>query len=332
MRRRKFLTLLGGAATVWPLAVRAQQTNGPRRVGVLLPFSADDSEIKAEVAAFVEQLQRLGWAENRNLHIDYRWTGGDSQKLQAYAKELVGLEPDLLFTRSTPATAALARNTRSIPIVFAIVSDPVGEGFVDSVARPGRNVTGFTNAEDSLTGKWLELLKEITPAIARVGFLFDPKVAPRGGAYYTGLIKSAAASYALAATEMPFHDANEIDPLIDDFARSAGSGGLIVLPDATTTLYRASIIALAERYRLPAVYAFRYFAEEGGLMSYGVDVAELCRRAAVYADRILKGAKPADLPVQYPEKFEFIINLKTARTLGLAISNQTRLLADQVIE
>jgi putative ABC transport system substrate-binding protein len=253
------------------------------------------------------------------------------QKLQAYAKELIGLQPDVIFTRSTPATAAILKNTRSIPIVFAVVSDPVGEGFVASLARPGGNATGFTNAEASLTGKWLQLLKEIAPAMRRLGFIFDPKMAPGGGAYYTGLIKTAAASSAVLPIAMPVHEASDIEHAIDDFAHTT-DGGLLVLPDATTNLHRALIIALAGRYRLPAIYAFRNLAEEGGLMSYGVNVAELFRRAANYVDRILKGTKPADLPVQLPEKFEFVINMKTARALGLIVSNQMQLLADEVIE
>jgi len=330
MKRREFMRLIGGAA-LWPLAARAQQERTVRRIGVLMPFLADDPEVKNELAEFVEQLRSLGWTAGSNVDIDYRWSGGDSQRLQAYAKELVDLKPDVVFTRSTPATAALMKNTRSIPIVFAVVSDPVGEGFVASLARPGGNVTGFTNAEDSLTGKWLELLKQVAPAMNRVGFIFEPKVAPRGGAYYTGLIKTAAASFGVVPVAMPVQDANDIERAIDDFAGSPG-GGLVVLPDAGTNLHRAPIIALANRHRLPAIYAFHNLAEEGGLMSYGVDVADLFGRAANYVDHILKGTKPADLPVQLPEKFELVINLKTAKALGLIISNQMQLLANRVIE
>ena len=229
--------------------------------------------------------------------------------------------------RSTPATAALFKNTRSIPIVFAVVSDPVGEGFVASVARPGGNVTGFTNAEASLSGKWLGLLKEVAPKMARVGYLFDPKVAPGGGTYYTNLINAAAAASAVVPAAMPVHGSDDIERAIGDFSH-APDGGLIVLPDATTNLHRAQIIALAGRYRLPAIYAFRNLAEEGGLMSYGVDVAELFRLAANYVDRILKGAKPADLPVQLPEKFEFVLNLKTAKALGIQIPPGVQAIAD----
>jgi putative ABC transport system substrate-binding protein len=329
MRRREFITLLGGVAS-WPLAARAQQEM-VRRIGVLMPFLADDQEVKDELARFVEQLRSLGWTVGGNLGIEYRWAGGDSQRLEAYAKELVDLKPDVVFTRTTPATAALVKNTRRIPILFAVVSDPVGEGFVASLARPGSNVTGFTNAEDSLTGKWLELLKQVAPAMNRVGFIFDPKVAPGGGAYYTGLIKTAAASFGVVPVTMPIYDANDIERTIDDFAGTPG-GGLVVLPDAETYLRRARIIALANQHRLPTIYPYHNFAEEGGLMSYGVDVTDLFRRAANYADRILKGTKPADLPVQLPEKFELVINLKTAKALGLIISNQMQLLANRVIE
>jgi putative ABC transport system substrate-binding protein len=330
MKRRDFLTLIG-AATAWPLAARAQQDGAPRRLGVLMPSAPDDQEVKKELAAFTKQMQSLGWTEGGNLRVDYRWSGGDSQKTQAYAKELVDARPDILFTRSTPATAALLKNTRSIPIVFAVVSDPVGEGFVASVARPGGNATGFTNAEASLTGKWLGLLKEIAPKMARVGYLFDPKVAPGGGTYYTNLIKTAAASTAVVPAAMPVHTPEDVGRAIDDFAHTP-DGGLIVLPDATTNLHRAQIIALASRYRIPAMYAFGNLAAEGGLMSYGVDVAALFRLAANYVDRILKGAKPADLPVQLPEKFDFVLNLKTANALGIQIPPGVQAIADEVIE
>lgn len=315
----------------WPLAARAEGDGGVRRLGVLMPFAADDPAVKTELAAFAQQLQSLGWTEGGNLHVDYRWAAGDSQKLQTYAKELVGLKPDLLFTRSTPATAALVRNTRTIPIVFAVVSDPVGEGFVESLARPGGNVTGFTNAEETLTGKWLGLLKQVVPSLARLGFIFDPKVAPRGGAFYTGLIKTAAATYGVTPLAMPVHEATDIERAIDDFA-GAPNGGLVVLPDATTNLHRAQIIALAARDRLPAIYAFHNLAMEGGLMSYGVDVPRLFANAATYVDRILKGDKPADLPVQLPEKFELVINMKTARSLGISVPQNLIVAADNLIE
>jgi putative ABC transport system substrate-binding protein len=330
MRRRTFMAVIAGAVLV-PVAARAQQAGAARHIGVLMPFSADDPELKSELAGFVAQLQSLGWTDGGNIRIDYRWAGGDVERLQSYAKELVDLQPDVIFARSTPATAALLKNSHSIPIVFAVVSDPVGEGFVKSLARPGGNATGFTNAEDSLTGKWLELLKQVVPAMNRVGFIFDPKVAPGGGAYYTGLIKTAAASFRVTTVAMPVHDPGEIERAIDDLARSPNSG-LVVLPDATTNVHRAQIIALAARLRLPAIYAFHNLADEGGLMSYGIEVVDMFRHGGSYVDRILRGAKPADLPVQLPEKFELVINLRTAKALGLTISNQMQLLANRVVE
>ncbi len=277
MRRREFL-ILGGAAAAFPVAVRAQQPDRVRRLGVLMPFAADDPAGKVELAAFTEQLQKLGWTEGGNIHIDYRFTEGDKARMDADADELVGLKLDLLFSRSTPATAALAKRTKTIPIVFAVVSDPVGEGFVASVARPGGNVTGFTNAESSLTAKWLGLLKEMTPAIERVLYLFDPHVAPGGGRYYTNLIETAAPIAAVTPVAAPVHSLDDLEHAVGDFVGTPG-GGLLVLPDATTNFLRKSIIALAARHRLPAIYPFGNLAEEGGLMSYGVDVPELFRRA-----------------------------------------------------
>jgi ABC-type uncharacterized transport system substrate-binding protein len=331
MRRREFLIAIGGAVTALPWAARAEQDSTIRHVGVLLPASSDDAKVKKDLAAFAQRLQSLGWIQGQNLQIDYRWAGDDIAKMQSYAKELVAAQPDVLFVRGTPATAALLRNTKTIPVVFAVVSDPVGEGFVASVARPGGNATGFTNAESSLTGKWLGLLKEIMPNLTRVGFIFDPKVAPGGGTYYTSLLKTAASPSALALTPMPFHEANAVDRMIDDFAKAPNSG-LVVLPDAGTNLYRAQIIAAAARAQLPAIYGFPNLAEEGGLMSYGVDVTELLRRAANYVDRIFKGAKPGDLPVQLPDKFEFVINLKTATALDIQIPPGVLAIADAVIE
>jgi putative ABC transport system substrate-binding protein len=331
MRRREFLTLVGVAAAGLPSAARAQQSGSIRRIGVLLPAHSDDTKVKNDLAAFARQLQSLGWTQGQNLQIDYRWAGDDIAKMQTYAKELVAAQPDVLFVRGTPATAALLSNTRSIPVVFVVVSDPVGEGFVVSVARPGGNATGFTNAESSLTGKWLGLLKEVMPNLTRIGFIYDPKVAPGGGTYYTSLIKTAASSSALTPTPMPFDEASVIERMIDEFSQLP-NGGLVVLPDGGTNLYRRQIIAAAARARLPAIYGFPNLAEEGGLMSYGVDVTELLRRAANYVDRILKGAKPGDLPVQLPDKFEFVINLKTAKILNIQIPPGVLAIADTVIE
>lgn len=251
--------------------------------------------------------------------------------MQALAKELIALQPDVIFSRSTPVTGALLKQTRTIPLVFAVVSDPVGEGFVASVARPGGNATGFTNAEASLTGKWLGLLKEMMPSISRAAFIYDPKVAPGGGSYYTKLVEAAAPQFQVAPTAVPIRSLADIESVVGDFVRKP-NGGLLVLPDSTTNFYRGQIIAMAAQYRVPAVYAFRYIVADGGLMSYGVDVVELFRRAATYVDRILKGAKPADLPVQLPEKFQLVLNLKTAAAMGLTIPTSLQLLADEVIE
>jgi putative tryptophan/tyrosine transport system substrate-binding protein len=331
MRRRDFIGLLSGATITWSLTARAQQPDGVRRIGVLTLLAATDEGAKRQLSAFVRQLEELGWAEGRNLQIDYRWGAGDPERMQVFAKELVELQPNAILARSTPVTAALLRQTRTIPIVFTVVSDPVGERFVESLARPGGNVTGFTNVEFSLTGKWLELLKEIAPGIKRVAFIFDPKVSPGGGSYYTHLIEASAATSAMAPTVAPVHDAVEIERAIGEFVREQ-NGGLIVLPDATTVGHRELIVALAARHRVPAIYAFRDIVVDGGLISYGIDVVEQYRQAAGYVDRILKGAKPAELPVQLPAKFEMTINLKTAKTLGLDVPLLLQQRADEVIE
>ena len=330
MRRRAFITFVSGAAA-WPLAARAQQPDGVRRIGVLMSLAATDPTMKREVAAFVHQLQELGWAEGRNLQIDYRWAAGDADRMQMFAKELVALQPQVIFTRSTPVTAALLKQTRTIPIVFTVVSDPVGERFVESLARPGGNVTGFTNVESSLTGKWLELLKEVAPSIKRVTFIFDPKFAPGGGSYYTRLIEAAAASFAVVPTATPVHDAVEIERSVREIVREP-NGGLIVLPDATTLGHRGLIITLVAQHRVPAIYPYPDVVAAGGLISYGVDIIDQYRRAAGYVDRILKGAKPAELPVQLPAKFELMINLTTAKALALDVPLLLQQRADEVIE
>ncbi len=330
MRRRAFITFVGGAA-VWPLAAQAQQADRVRRVGVLMPFAAGDAAGKLELAAFAQQLQALGWTDGGNLRIDYRWSAGDPGRMEALAQELIALQPDVIFSRSTPVTGALVKQTRAIPLVFAVVSDPVGEGFVASVARPGGNATGFTNAEASLTGKWLGLLKEMMPSINRVAFIFDPRVAAGGGSYYTRLIEAAAPQFQVAPTAIPIADSADVDGSVGDFVRKP-NGGLLVLPDSTTNFHRERIISMAAQHRVPAVYAFRNIVADGGLMSYGIDVIELFRRAAIYVDRILRGAKPADLPVQLPEKFRLVLNLKTAAAMGLTIPTSLQLLADEVIE
>jgi putative tryptophan/tyrosine transport system substrate-binding protein len=331
MKRREFITLLGGAAA-WPLAARAQQPGERmRRIGVLMGYAESDSEAQANLAAFREGLQKLGWTEGRDIRIDTRWaTPADAESVQRFAKELVALQPDLILSHITPTTAALLQQTRTIPIIFANVSDPVGSGFVASLPRPGGNVTGFATIEGSLGGKWLELLNEIAPRVNRVAFLFNPATATYAE-YYLNPFKAAAASFAVEAIAAPVHDTSELESVVAAQAREP-NGGLIVMPDAFLIDHRAEITSLAARYRLPAVYPFHFFGELGGLLSYGVDLNDNFRRAAIYADRILKGAKPSELPVQAPVKFELVINLKTAKALGLNVAPHLQQLADEVIE
>jgi ABC-type uncharacterized transport system substrate-binding protein len=330
LKRREFITLLGSAAA-WPLAARAQQPERMRRIGVLMTLLESDPEAQAFVAAFREGLQKLGWTDGRNIRIDTRWaTPGDAESRQRLAKELVALEPELVLSQNTPTTAALLQQTRTIPIIFTAVSDPVGSGFVASFNRPGGNVTGFFNAEPTIAGKWLELLKEIAPRVTRVAFLFNPATAPYAEIYLNPF-RATAAFLAVNAIASPVHDTSELEPVVAAHAREPNSG-LIVMPDGFTTGHREEITLLAARYRLPAVYPFRFFAELGGLLSYGNDRLDPFRRAATYADRILKGEKPSELPVQAPVKFELVINLKTAKALGLDVSVQLHQRADEVIE
>jgi putative tryptophan/tyrosine transport system substrate-binding protein len=329
MRRREFIAALGSAAVGCPVAARAQQPEPMRRIGVLMGSAESDRDRQAFVAAFREELQTLGWAENRNIRIDTRWAPPDGEAIRL-AMELVALQPDLILSHNTPTTAALLQQTRTIPVVFAVVSDPVGSGFVASFPRPGGNVTGFTNIEPTAIGKWLELLKEVAPRVARVALLFNPATAPFAE-YYLSPFKAAAASLALDAIAARVRDTSELKSAIAVQAR-APNGGLVVMTDSFVVAHRAEIISLAARYRLPAVYPFRFFAEHGGLLSYGNDLVDSFRRAAIYADRILKGAKPSELPVQAPVKFELVINLKTAKALGLDIPPTLLARADEVIE
>jgi putative ABC transport system substrate-binding protein len=329
MRRRDFIAL-AGAAVVWPLAASAQQADQMRRIGVLMSIAATEPGAQARVAAFRKELQELGWAEGRNIHIDIRWASSDAALMQRLAKELVALQPDLILSHNTPTTAALLQQTRTIPIVFAIVSDPVGSGFIASFPRPGGNVTGFTNIEPAMAGKWLELLKEIAPRVTRVAFLFNPATAPYAD-YYVSPLEAAAASFSLEAIAAPVRDASELESAIAAQA-GAPNGSLVVMPDSFLVSHRAEITSLAARYRLPAVYPFRTFVELGGLLSYGNDLLDGFRRAATYADHILKGATPSALPVQAPVKFELVINLKTAKVLGLDVPFDLQLRADKLIE
>ena len=330
MKRREFITLLGGTAVGWPLAARAQQ---PERIliGVLMGYAESNSEAQAQIAAFRDELQKLGWMEGRNARIDTRWAAPtDAAAMQRFAKELVALHPDVILSSTTPTTTALLQQTHTIPVVFATVGDPIGSGFVASFPRPGGNFTGFVTIEGSLGGKWLELLKQIAPHVNRVAFLLNPATATYAESYLNAF-KAAAASVAVEAITAPVHDRSEFDTVIAAQAREPNSG-LIVLADAFTVAHRVEITSLAARYRVPAVYPFRLFAEVGGLLSYGVDLTDNFRRAATYVDRILKGEKPTDLPVQAPTKYELVINLKTAKAMGLEMPKTLLVTADEVIE
>jgi putative ABC transport system substrate-binding protein len=329
LTRREFISLLGGAAAAWPLGARAQQGERVQRIG-LLSGTAKDAEGQSRFTAFRRGLQELGWTEGRNLRIDERWSVGGSDAIRGHAAELVGLAPEVILVSSTAALAVLQQETRSIPIVFVQVSDPIGQGFTPSLARPGGNITGFTNFEFSISGKWLELLKEIAPQVRHAAFLFNPATAPYAGAF---LRQAEAVGPAFKMTSTGAHaaDADGIERTIAALALEPDVG-LVVLPDVLTTAHRERIVALAAERRLPAVYPFRFFAVSGGLVSYGVDIPNQWWRAAAYVDRILKGAKPGELPVQQPVKYELVINLKTAKALGLDVPAKLLALADEVIE
>jgi putative tryptophan/tyrosine transport system substrate-binding protein len=329
MRRRQFIALLGGAAA-WPLAARAQQPGGMRRIGVLMASAADDLESQARVAAFVQGLAQLGWSDGRNVRIDIRWATTNADDLRRHAAELAALAPDVLVAATGTATAApLLQATRTVPIVFVVVIDPVGAGFVASLARPGGNATGFTTFEYGLSGKWLELLKQIAPGVTRVAVLRDPAVASGIGQF--GAVQAVAPSLGVELSPVDVRDAPEIERAVTAFARF-GNGGLIVTPSPLSTRHRDLIIMLAARHRLPAVYAWRYFVTAGGLISYGPDSIDQYRQAAGYVDRILRGEKPADLPVQSPTRYELVVNLKTAKALGLEVPATVLARADEVIE
>ena len=329
MKRRTFITLLGGAAAAWPLAARAQEPDRVRRIGVLTAFAEDDSEIRARLAAFRQGLEKRGWSEGRNVRIVYRFAPAAAQ-VQVLAKELVALQPDVILANSTPVTAALQRESRTIPIVFAIVADPIGSGFVASLPRPGGNITGVMLYEASVTGKWLAMLKEIAPNLVRAAFVANPKTATFYD-YYLQAAEAAAPSVGIEPVPTLVENATDIERAIGSFA-SAPNGGLVLIPDVSATVHRDLVIALAARHRLPAVYYARMFAAAGGLMAYGNDLVDLFRQAASYVDRILRGDKPADLPVQAATKFETIINLNTAKALGFTVPPGLLVAADEVIE
>ena len=329
MRRREFITLIGGAA-VWPFAVRAQQADRVRRIVFFHALAESDPEVQARVAEFRQGLEALGWRENRNIQIEHRFSGGDFARIQTYAAELVSSAPDLIVASSTPVIAALKEATRTIPIVFAVVNDPVGQGIIASLARPGGNITGFTFVEFTMVGKWLEMLTEMAPGVRRVALLFNPQTGP----YYPVFLRefeAAAASLAAKLSATPVRDEAEIEAAVTAFAREL-DGGLIVAPDPFINTRRALIMALAERHRLPAIYSFRQYVTEGALMSYGPDTHDIVRRSASYVDRILKGEMPANLPIQAPTKFALVINLKTAKALGLTVPMTLQARADEVIE
>jgi putative tryptophan/tyrosine transport system substrate-binding protein len=328
MRRRDFITLLGGAAA-WPLAARAQQAERVRRIGLLMA-SADDREGQARVTPLKEGLKELGWTDGRNIQIETRFGGGDAGRIRAHAAELVALAPDVLVGHATPGTRALRQATSSIPIVMVAVNDPVEQGFVSSLAHPGGNITGFALINFQMVGKWLEMLKEAAPGVSRAALMFNPDTA---STYYVYLrsFEAEPRSIAVEVAEAPVRNTTEIEEAIAKLGREPG-GGLIVPPDAFTVLHHQLLIRLTQQHRLPAVYAYRTYVAEGALMSYGPDVYDVFRRSASYVDRILKGAKPADLPIQQPTKFELAINLKTAKALGLQIPDKLLALADEIIE
>ena len=328
MRRREFITLIGSAAVV-PLVARAQPSESIRRVGVLMSTAADDREGPARIAAFRQGLQKLGWIEGQNVRLDIRWGGGNADLDRRFAAELVALTPDVILATASSTVAALQGATRTVPVVFAHAVDPVAAGFVDSLARPGGNATGFVLFEYGISAKWLELLKEIAPSVTRAGVLRDPAMAAGTGQF--GALQSVAPSFGVELSPVNVRDAGEIERVVTAFARSS-NGGLIVTASPLATLHRDLIVALAARHKLCAVYNLRLFVTAGGLISYGSDVPDLLRRAAGYVDRILKGEKPADLPVQAPTKFEMVVNIKTARALGITVPPSLLARADEVIE
>ena len=330
MKRREFITLIGGAAVAWPLAARAQQTDGMRRIGVLMGYAESDPAAQAQVAALRQELQKLGWEEGRNIRIDVRFPAADAGRVRAILMELMSLTPDVLVSNTNLVTAVVQAEVRTIPIVFIFVGDPVGSGFVSNDARPNGNLTGFANWDSpAMSGKWLELLKEVAPHVERVGFMRHPETPANIGFFKFAEALAPALKVKLVA--LGVHDADEIERALTAFA-AEGNGGVIVTPHAVTLTNRDLIVALAARLRLPALYPLAFYAKAGGLISYGFDPVNQFQQGAGYVDRILRGAKPADLPVQYPTKFQLVVNLKTAKTLGLAIPESFLLRADEVIE
>jgi putative ABC transport system substrate-binding protein len=332
MRRRDVIALLGGTAVAWPLAARAQQAERMRRIGLLLGVAESDPQGQAGLAVFISALQELGWTDGRNVQFDYRWAAADVDRMQTFAKELVDLQPSLIVGQTTQVVTALQRETKAIPIVFVLVSDPVGSGLVASLPRPGGNTTGFVNIEASLGGKWIELLKELVPRLRRASLIFNPDTATYS-AYYLPPFETAARAHGIEPIAAPVRNDADIERTIADLG-NAPTAGLIAMPDSFTgTRHNLELIlSLTARYRVPTVYPYRFMVDAGGLISYGIDNVDLFRRAATYVDRILKGTSPADLPVQLPSKFELVVNLKTAKTLGIELPATVLTLADEVIE
>jgi putative ABC transport system substrate-binding protein len=331
MRRREFIGLVGGAAAAWPLAALAQQTDRMRRIGVLMGYSESDPAARTFVEAFVRGLQELGWTDGRNVSIEYRWARGDIDRIRNFAKELVGMNPDAILANTTPVAVALHRETRTIPIVFAIVSDPVGDGLVASLSRPGANVTGFINIEASMGGKWLELLKESAPHIKRAAIIFNPHTAPAGGSYFSRSFETAAQSLAVEPITAAVRSAADIEAVITALGRES-TGGLVVSADGFMVVHRAAIISLTARNNVPAIFFRPDYARDGGLLAYGASSVAVFYRAASYVDRVLRGAQPSELPVQVPTKFELVINLRSAKALCLDIPQTLLARADEVIE
>jgi putative ABC transport system substrate-binding protein len=330
MQRREFITLLSGAASVWPLAARAQQPSQLRKLGILSGSAENDTNNRTWFAAFDDAFQGLGWKERENIASTRRYAPGDLNLTRAYAKELVALRPDLIFVTNTPAAMAVLEETHSIPTLFVNVSDPLGSGLVSSLARPGGNATGLTNFEFTMGGKWVQLMKELLPDVKRITVIFNPETAPFAQGYLRPA-QAGAGSVGIELITAPVRDLDQLESTFTAQARSPG-GSIMVIPDNFTVVNRERIISLSLRHRLPTVYPYRVFAVEGGLMAYGPDIADLYRRAATYADRILRGTKPAELPVEQPTKFELVINLKTARALGLEIPVVLHTIADELIE
>ena len=328
MKRREFITLLGGAAASWPLAGRAQQNEPLRRIGVLMT-TADDREGQRRLSAFREGLEKRGWAEGKNISIEVNWSVSDAERARSVVDELIGRAPELILTSGTPATSAVHRARPAIPVIFTVVSEPIEQGFVQSLAHPGGNMTGFANLEPSLGGKWIELLKEIAPDVTRVAIMFNPQAAP-AAIVMSRSADEAAEKLAIELVRSPVHNPAEIESAITRLRRQ--TDGFIMLPDTSLNIHRKLIVELASRYQLPAVYPFSYLVTEGGLASYGIDLADSFRQAAGYVDRIFHGEKPADLPVQQPTKFDLAINLKTAKALGLNVPSTLLARADEVIE